>query len=832
MTIADDGVRRRLAHLPKETTPRVILAVLAFVIASIAVGESVWYGVYTDQGNAVLKRCDASLATDPGAARRALLCKRGSEHERILWTLAWGPAALGLAGIGAATASGLRRRSLTSARLERLPGLQSLANDASRAVGVARPPLLWRPARPIAFARADGMVRPYVEVGPALMSWSLTAPREAAAVLRHENAHHKLHDVPASRILWWSGPVGLLVVIPFVVTLWDVDATAPLWGLARLAAVALLIGSSRAAVLRAREFDADLVAATDDPQSLIDALPPDPRQRSRWAPVTSLFAHHPPTSTRRATVETPWVAYRLVALDAVLVGFTAAFGAPVLSRLVRGWFQYGNPATYAELFGWGAIGLVVGVWLAMMLLRAVGAARVTGDPVHLGTFVWGLSAAVLAGILLFDQPLALDPRPVPTTVVGIGTFLVLVIGVVVSAVWLRDLFAEWLEPLTARVGDVATRRTLIVVGALLTALLLGVLAALENSGSIFDQHADAARLSGVDPNEFFTLGRIGNLLAGEWFSVALMAVAFAVPVGLGVFRWLASRHAANGGFPLASADARRTLLVVLIGTLVAIAAFIAYRHGWDPDATARAHGWLATAQIAYASPTILGVVAGISAGALVPATTRTGLPVIGAAALVSGVAAGIGAWVELGRRDGVWLIVRDVAVTALVTALVVAAVLGALGTRGRLAAQWPVVLVVPLLAAIVLVAVGVNASRATPSVEADTEHYVPMFQAFVTVHDPIRLADSACSGTVHPELLGKVQDASAALDHPGFRPATSALRRVHDPLRQTFALCAEGIRDAVNAREDTLSTTTSDRIKGNVERFNRATQALLSGAKK
>ena len=51
-------------------------------------------------------------------------------------------------------------------------------------------------------------------------------------MLRHENAHHKLHDVPASRILWWSGPVGLLIVVPFVVTLWNVDAFAPLWGVA------------------------------------------------------------------------------------------------------------------------------------------------------------------------------------------------------------------------------------------------------------------------------------------------------------------------------------------------------------------------------------------------------------------------------------------------------------------------------------------------------------------------------------------------------------------------------------------------------------------------
>ena len=814
MTFADADVRRQLGRLPKETTPRVILAVLAFVIASIAVGESVWFGVYGEHQAELLKRCRAE-STDVATT---VHCVRASEHERVLWTVAWGPVALAVAGVSAAVASGWRRRSLTTEGLERLPALQALADDASRAVGVERAPLLWHPARPIALGRADGMVRPYVEVGIALMTRSLTAPREAAAILRHENVHHKLRDVPVSRMLWWTGPVGLLIVVPFLIRLGDEDASAPLWGLARLAAVALLIGLTRAAVLRAREFDADLVAAIDDPQSLIDALPRDPRRRGPWAVVTAPFAHHPPPATRRATVEKPWSAYRLDALDAVMVGVTAAFGASVLSRLARFWFEYGRPAVYAELIGWSAIGLVLGAWLAMMLVRAVGAASVTGEPAHFTPFVWGLAVAVLAGILLFDQQLSLDPRPARTTVVGIGTVVILVIGVVVAAFWLRDLIAEWLEPLTDRLGGDVARRTLIVLGALLTALLLGVLAALANSGAIYDRLGEAARLQGTDPNEFFSLGQLAGLLAGEWFSVVLMAVALTIPVGLSVFGRAASRPAASSRPPLWSADARRTCVVVVVGAGIAIAAFVTYERGWEPDATASAHGWLASAQIAYAGVTMLGVVAGLSASTVVLATTRSGLPVVGAAAVVSGAAAGTGAWVELGRHDGLWLIVHDVGVIALVTALVAAAVFGALGLRGRLSAAWPVVLVVPLLAAIPLVALGVDASRATPSLEEDKVHYRPLLQTFIDEHT-LTILDSACNGPVHPELLGQVEDTGAALDRPGFRPATSPLRRWHDSLREVFALCVRGIRQATKAHADALPQPVLDDIGRAEQRY-------------
>jgi hypothetical protein len=131
------------------------------------------------------------------------------------------------------------------------------------------------------------------------------------------------------------------------------------------------------------------------------------------------------------------------------------------------------------------------------------------------------------------------------------------------------------------------------------------------------------------------------------------------------------------------------------------------------------------------------------------------------------------------------------------------------------------------LAAIPLVAVGVNASRATPSVEADAAHYRPMFQAFVTEAKPFDLLTPTCNGPVDPQLLGQVEHARAELDRPGFRPASAELRRVHDPLRQIFALCARGIRQAKAAGTDTLSPTAAAGIDREARRLAKEKDLLL-----
>ena len=254
----DPSTRIRLRGLPKESSPRVLLAVLAFVFGSIVVGEAVWYTVYLDGETRVIARC-RQVADDPPGF---LACERPTEHDRILWTLAWGPAALGLAVAGAAAGSRWRRRKLTPFPLERLPTIDELSAQAARAVELEpTPPLLWRPARPIAMAqrrrlrevvRGDraGAAEPFDERAGA-----------AGATFRHEDAHVKLRDVAPSRIMLWSGPVGVVVLVAFLVGAWDTGFDTVVSALWRLALVVVVIVATRASVLRAHEFDADLCAA-------------------------------------------------------------------------------------------------------------------------------------------------------------------------------------------------------------------------------------------------------------------------------------------------------------------------------------------------------------------------------------------------------------------------------------------------------------------------------------------------------------------------------------------------------------------------------------------
>jgi hypothetical protein len=809
--------RREVRTLPKESSARLILAVLAFVAASIAAGESVWYTVYNDAANATVRRCITGEAA-PTESRARLECRRADERDRVLWTLAWGPVALGAAIVTAASGSRWRRRHLQPVPLDRLPALARLSGEtaASTGSGLALP-LLWRPARPVATARADGISERYIEVGPSFLGLALTAPLRAKAVLRHEYAHHRLRDVFPSRVLLAAGYVGLALTVPFVLTIWEVGFSVSLSAL-RLTVVVGIVAAARAGVLRAREFDADLWAAGDDSEDLRMALVPASAPVPKLKRLRAPFAHHPSPSARAAALREPWRRTQPSMVDAVLAGLTAAVAGPVISRLARDWFQFGDPALYADVIGWAITGGVLGGWLAMVVTRGLVGSRDREKPLRLAAFSWTLAAAVLVGGVVFSFPLYVPVRSVPGTLVGILGDIVLAMGLVIGTLWLRGVVEWWLEA-PASEARPRWRRVPILAGAAVTGLLLGVLATLESSTQRLDANPELAQLLGRGAGEPLTFVTLIHVVASEWFSLALTGLAVVVPIGL----WFVARSQPEG----ASVPFVRAVLIGLGGTVLGLVTLAIYRSGWNPIATAHQNGWYATVLSAYASQAIVGGVVA-SASSVVPLiAVRARLPLSVLAATVGALPAGVGTWVLLDAPAGELLtIVRDVVVIAVLGAFLGASVVETFSHRVRAGGRSVGVAAgVPVVAAMVLVAVGVSAAQARPSQATDDTYFLNWLQRPGVAAGLVQL-QSACQGPIDPSAQSDLKAFRSQLAEPMGRPGTPELRQMSDSLFTIVDICVEATTQAVSAGRSTLGPEALGQIEQASQVFVAATERL------
>jgi hypothetical protein len=599
------------------------------------------------------------------------------------------------------------------------------------------------------------------------------------------------------------------VVLPFVASAWDAGARRALEALARLLVVLVLALLARAAVLRAREVDADLVSRQASPAALRSALSAGTAASPAASPVRAAVADHPTPAARRAIVDDTRRACRLHVTDAVLVGLTTATAAPIITRLVRGWFQFGDPAFYADLIGWSITGGLIGAWLAAMMLRAVTACRNEGRELALGWFGAGSAAALLVGGYVLGTPLLLPVRSLPSTLTGIGGSVILALGLVALAVWLRGACGWWLDAPLAR----RSRRMAVLVpallGGLLGALVLGVLKHVEGLASNLDENPELLGDS-LDPAEPFTLISLLLSEAETWVVLALAVVAVGVPV---VLVWLASRPASTVPAWMRSAvpeDLERdgwTEVPVAwrgaAGVGVAAGAFAAacyatYVVVWDPVGTVAERGWWPSVQMAFASQSIVGVVAGVGAATAALLVQRARVPLAGLAGGVAGLVGGVGAWVvqwiDAGEADAE--VLDDVVLDVVVVAVIVAVVLGAVAAllprprtigSGRLL----VALAAPALAAIALVAAGVAARDAVPTTERDAQHYAQVLER-VTTDETVAALNACDQGTLtaaQAQWLGAVR---AQLVRPFSTPSTDAVLAAHAPLIRALDACGRG----------------------------------------
>ena len=161
----------------------------------------------------------------------------------------------------------VRRRSLRPLTREDAPAVVDELAELARESGVDEEPRwLWNPLDPsptgLAFGRPGSHA---VALNGGLVTRQLADPPAFRAVVRHELAHLRNHDVDltyATVALWYA--FLLVGVLPFAITVAD-EGTNFLFSLTwRVLALAIFVYLTRNAVLRAREVYADVRASVHD----------------------------------------------------------------------------------------------------------------------------------------------------------------------------------------------------------------------------------------------------------------------------------------------------------------------------------------------------------------------------------------------------------------------------------------------------------------------------------------------------------------------------------------------------------------------------------------
>jgi hypothetical protein len=242
----------------------------------------------------------------------------------------------------------------------------------------------------------------------------------------------------------------------------------------------------------------------------------------------------------------------------------------------------------------------------------------------------------------------------------------------------------------------------------------------------------------------------------------------------------------------------RAMVAGAAGAAACVTAFAIYTFVWDPVTALATEGWFATTTTAYASQAIAGGVAAVGAAAVVLAVRRAQVPLAGTADGVAAVIGSLGVWAvrsidsshfDFGRFDDILV---DVLVVSVIGGLAVAALLVLLRCGGLLTGPArALALVLPAVAAIVLVAVGVAALRAQPSYDEDLAHFGTTFEV---VRQDVVTTVSGCDGRpVDPAMIEAGRRVQAMLAGPAAIPSRDEVRRLHTALSELVDVCTAGL---------------------------------------
>jgi len=524
-------------RLPRASTTRFILLIMMVCAASMF--AAYWWLVslrdnwLTEQNACVtmLERKSADLASFNGCIAGVVLRQEGGV---LLGPAAVLLAALALTGVsvpvllwawGAATLP---------------PSLADRFQACLEPVAIRRMPALRATCRGSrGQARVFGIFpRYWVVVDPLLVAGTDT---RLAMVFRHELAHLQAGDVDRARLarsVW--GVFFLFIAPPLVASIATQGGLA--WAAVglRLLILLLLIHLAYLSLLRAREYEADQMAAASSGMStdtIAAALAARPISRRFSAFVPVLLRTHPQTARRAAALRQPARTARLSMLEFASIGVAAGVIFQELALALSVVFSS------AEVAYW-ITGAVVGLPICVVTVSALWRHELDG-PGPLSRWTVLASGALLGvGLLAGSQ---LSPRAatnwgkVQLTVspilpsnlsigaAGAGAVEVLTVIAAVGGA----LYALWVLAASRRVIAASPRRSPVRERRLFTALATGVLAIPAGTWFLLCR----ITANSVDGPQG---GPIADLLAGRALLAGVAATVSAAAMAL-----LVGRHRTN-----------------------------------------------------------------------------------------------------------------------------------------------------------------------------------------------------------------------------------------------------------------------------------------------
>jgi hypothetical protein len=284
--------------------------------------------------------------------------------------------------------------------------------------------------------------RPELEISPGTASLAITDRPRFDAIIAHELAHHRNRDVLVGAVAVSSlTAFGATAVAPFMIgsLLSDVPVRVVVVSWTRVALVVLVTALVQRAVLRAREYGADLratAASVDMAPAIARMTAAKPASRPREL-AHELFATHPSPAARSAMVLHPLQSLTPSLVQCFAAGFFGFLSVPTISRLASAWLS-GTPSVNEGMLWVAAVfSALFGAWLAVSLRRAaaLGSSRLLTSIAP--GFVAGLGA--VTALVLFDAPLYQQIQIVPGGWTELLAMLSLIVAFTAVAGWLAAL---------------------------------------------------------------------------------------------------------------------------------------------------------------------------------------------------------------------------------------------------------------------------------------------------------------------------------------------------------------------------------------------------------
>lgn len=390
---------------PSPTTSRYVILAAALLASGLFVGNWVHTEVRGDQWLSTVVQCERQRApqTDLESRLRAQrefeTCTADAEHTRTVFALG---------GMAAATAAALavlflapvvvrRRRQLRSPG-PALSGAAERFDQLAHEVGVGGRvrPLVGTSRQRDAFS--FGAPGRYVVALPPAAAVRWREPRLFDPLVRHELAHVSQRDVALAwltRSIWYA--LAPILALPVITAVVDGDTSILgdyLWRTAVLGAVVALLS---AALLRSREYVADLLAGrwqgdVAAVEAVVGTARPGPT-----TPWRRLLARHPTPTQRVAVLRAPGLLTRSGFMDGLTGAFLGGLTVPLLVGALSPWFSASGDATQGYLVASLLLGPVLGTSVGWAVWREVLFDRVTGDAYDVAPVALGVGLGLVAG---------------------------------------------------------------------------------------------------------------------------------------------------------------------------------------------------------------------------------------------------------------------------------------------------------------------------------------------------------------------------------------------------------------------------------------------------